>query len=144
MEDVFQKILQEIIPLRPSEGQSKVMPLGLALRKYVQPGLTLHLGITSTPPTAIIYELTRLFRGKDPRFTLVTLGLTTVYSLLVHAGLLEKVITTFIGDNTYFRGYDKVYRELFKQPYPVRTTVAVVFDDATLIEMDVVARRPGG
>jgi 3-oxoacid CoA-transferase subunit A len=71
------------------------MPLGQALRKYVQPGLTLHLGITSTPPTAIIYELTRLFRGKDPRFTLVTLGLTTVYSMLVHSGLLEKVITTW-------------------------------------------------
>jgi 2-iminobutanoate/2-iminopropanoate deaminase len=67
--------------------------------------------------------------------------------LLESAGCtLDDVIkvTTFLGDNSYFRGYDKVYRELFKQPYPVRTTVATVFDDASLIEMDVVARRPGG
>ena len=111
MEDVFQKILREIIPLRPSEGQSKVMPLGLALRKYVQPGLTLHLGIASTPPTAIIYELTRLFRGKDPCFTLVTLGLTTVYSLLVHAGLLQKVITTFMGDTYPSPGPNPIFQK---------------------------------
>jgi 2-iminobutanoate/2-iminopropanoate deaminase len=67
--------------------------------------------------------------------------------LLESAGCsLDDVIkvTTFLGDNSYFRGYDKIYRELFNQPYPVRTTVAVEFDDATLIEMDVVARRPGG
>jgi len=115
MEDVFQKILQEMIPLRPSEGQSKVMPLGLALRKYVQPGLTLHLGIASTPPTAIIYELTRLFRGKDPRFTLVTLGLTTVYSLLVHAGLLEKVITTFIGDTYPSPGPNPIFQKALRE-----------------------------
>jgi hypothetical protein len=54
MEDPFQKILEEIIPLRPSEGLSKVMPLGQALRKFIQPGLTLHMGIAPTPPSAII------------------------------------------------------------------------------------------
>jgi len=99
MKDTYRKVLQDFIPLNPSEGQSKIMPLDQALRKYVKPGLTIHLGVASTPPMAIIYELTRLFRGQDPRFTLVALGLTTVYSLLVHAGLLRKAITTFLGDS---------------------------------------------
>jgi hypothetical protein len=35
-----------------------------------------------------------------------------------------------------------VYREFFSPPYPARTTVATVFDDETLLEIDVVARRP--
>ncbi len=90
MEDTCQKILREVIPLRPTEGQSKVMPLRQALQKYVQPGMALHLGTASMPPIASIYELTRLFRGADPQFTLITLGLTTIYSLLVHAGLVRK------------------------------------------------------
>ena len=115
MEDPFQKILEEIIPLRPSEGLSKVMPLGQALRKFIQPGLTLHMGIAPTPPSAIIYELTRLFHGTDPRFTLVTLGLTTVYSLLVHADLLRKVVTTYIGDTYPSPGPNPVFQKAFRE-----------------------------
>jgi 2-iminobutanoate/2-iminopropanoate deaminase len=51
-------------------------------------------------------------------------------------------VTTFLGDNSYFKAYDGVYREFFSAPYPARTTVAVEFDDETLLEIDVVARKP--
>ena len=51
-------------------------------------------------------------------------------------------VSTFLGDNSYFRSYDTVYREFFTPPYPARTTVAVEFDDRTLLEIDVVARQP--
>jgi 2-iminobutanoate/2-iminopropanoate deaminase len=51
-------------------------------------------------------------------------------------------VTTFLGDNSYFKAYDAVYREFFCEPYPARTTVATVFDDETLLEIDVVARKP--
>ncbi|MBI5966581.1 MAG: hypothetical protein HY882_01800 [Deltaproteobacteria bacterium] len=47
MQDPVQKILKEFIPLKHIEGKSKVLPLGQALRKFVQPGLTLHLGTAS-------------------------------------------------------------------------------------------------
>jgi len=115
MEEVFEKILRETIPLWPSEGQSKVMPLDRALRKFVQPGLTLHLGAASTPCFAIIFELIRLFRGTDPRFTLVALGLTTVFSLLVHAGLPRKVITSFMGDAYPSPGPNPVLQKAFRE-----------------------------
>jgi len=75
------------------------MSLGQAVRKYVEPGMSLHLGMACTPPLAVIYELVRQFRGKDPRFALLSLGLTTVFSLLVHTGLLRKATTTFLGDS---------------------------------------------
>jgi 2-iminobutanoate/2-iminopropanoate deaminase len=51
-------------------------------------------------------------------------------------------VTTFLGDSSYVEAYDGFYREFFSAPYPARTTVAVEFDDETLLEIDVVARKP--
>jgi acyl CoA:acetate/3-ketoacid CoA transferase alpha subunit/acyl CoA:acetate/3-ketoacid CoA transferase beta subunit len=90
------------------------MPLGQAMHQHVQPGMTIHLGLACTPPLAIIYELVRQFKGKDPRFTLVTLGLTTVYSLLVHTGLIRKAITTFLGDSYPSPGPNPVFQRAFR------------------------------
>lgn len=52
-------------------------------------------------------------------------------------------VSTFLGKNQYFSEYDRIYREFFSEPYPARTTVAVEFDDNTMLEVDVVARKPG-
>ena len=114
MGDAFEKILREVIPLRSTEGQSKEMPLNQAIRKYVEPGMTLHLGLACTPPIAVIYEMVRQFRGKDPRFTLLSLGLTTVYSILVHAGLLRKATTTFLGDSYPSPGPNPVFQKALR------------------------------
>jgi 2-iminobutanoate/2-iminopropanoate deaminase len=50
-------------------------------------------------------------------------------------------VNTFLGKNEFFPVYDRVYREFFAEPFPARTTVAVSFEDETLIEIDAVARR---
>ena len=114
MEGPFQDILRDIIPLKPTEGKSKIIPLDQALRRHVQPGMTIHLGTACIPPFGIIYELVRHFRGKDPRFTLVTLGLTTVCSLLVHTGLIRKAITTFLGDSYPSPGPNPVFQRALR------------------------------
>jgi 2-iminobutanoate/2-iminopropanoate deaminase len=49
-------------------------------------------------------------------------------------------VTAFLASNDDFDAYNVVYREFFSEPYPVRTTVEVAFDDSTLVEIDVVAR----
>ena len=115
MGDAFERTLRGIIPLRPTEGQSKVMPLGQAVRKFVEPGMALHLGLACTPPLAVIYELVRQFLGKDPQFTLFSLGLTTAYSLLVHAGLLQKITTTFLGDSYPSPGPNPVFQKALRK-----------------------------
>ena len=115
MDDPFKKVLEQVIPFRPNEGHSKTLPLSQALRQHVQPGMTLHLGTASTPPIAVIYELIRLFKGKAPRFTIVSLGLTTVYSLLVHAGLVQKAITTFLGDSYPSPGPNPVFQKALRE-----------------------------
>jgi enamine deaminase RidA (YjgF/YER057c/UK114 family) len=51
-------------------------------------------------------------------------------------------VSTFLGRNEFFETYDRVYREFFDKPYPARTTVATIFEDETLIEIDVMARTP--
>jgi acyl CoA:acetate/3-ketoacid CoA transferase alpha subunit/acyl CoA:acetate/3-ketoacid CoA transferase beta subunit len=91
------------------------MPLGQAVRKFVEPGMALHLGLACTPPLAVIYELVRQFRGKDPQFTLFSLGLTTAYSLLVHAGLLQKITTTFLGDSYPSPGPNPVFQRALRK-----------------------------
>jgi len=110
MGDPFQGILQDVIPLKADEGRSKVMPLSQAVRTFVKPGMAIHLGVACTPPLAVVYELVRQFRGQDPRFTLFSLGLTTAYSLLVHAGLLRKINTTFLGDSYPSPGPNPVFQ----------------------------------
>ena len=50
-------------------------------------------------------------------------------------------VSTFLANNADFGAYDQVYREFFDAPFPARTTVAVDFDDGTLIEIDAVARK---
>jgi acyl CoA:acetate/3-ketoacid CoA transferase alpha subunit len=115
MDEVFRKILQDIIPLRPDEGQSKVIPLKEAIRKYVRPGMTLHLGTASTPAVPFIYELCRLFRGKDPGFSLITLGLTTVFSLLIQSNMIRKAITTYLGDSYPSPGPNPVFQRAFRE-----------------------------
>jgi acyl CoA:acetate/3-ketoacid CoA transferase alpha subunit/acyl CoA:acetate/3-ketoacid CoA transferase beta subunit len=114
MEDAFEKALRGVIPLRSTEGQSKEMSLAQAIRKFVEPGMTLHLGMACTPPIAVIYELVRQFRGKNPGFALLSLGLTTVFSLLVHTGLLRKATTTFLGDSYPSPGPNPVFQKALR------------------------------
>jgi acyl CoA:acetate/3-ketoacid CoA transferase alpha subunit/acyl CoA:acetate/3-ketoacid CoA transferase beta subunit len=115
MGDPFRGILQNIIPLKADEGQSKVMPLSQAVRTFIKPGMAIHLGLACTPPLAVIYELVRQFHGQDPRFAFFALGLTTAYSLLVHAGLLRKITTTFLGDSYPSPGPNPVFQKAFRE-----------------------------
>ncbi|MCM3712996.1 Rid family detoxifying hydrolase [Alkalihalobacillus oceani] len=47
-------------------------------------------------------------------------------------------VTTYLNDINDFDRYNKVYKEFFEEPYPVRTTVGVALKDIP-IEIDVIA-----
>ncbi|MBP1719222.1 MAG: glutaconate CoA-transferase, subunit [Deltaproteobacteria bacterium] len=91
------------------------MPLAEAIRRYVRPGMMIHLGTASTPAIAFIYEICRLFRRKDPQFCLITLGLTTVFSLLVHLGLIRRAVTTYLGDSYPSPAPNPVFQRAFRE-----------------------------
>ena len=113
--DASGKILREFIPLQEQEGASKVMPLREAIEKHISLGMTLHLGVAPVPCYGAIFELVRVFKDRDPGFTLASLGLTTVHSLLVHTGMVRKAITTYLGDSYPSPAPNPVYQKAFRE-----------------------------
>lgn len=85
--------MREIFELQPDYDQKKVMPISEAIRQAITPGMQLHIA-TANDPNAALREIIRQFWGTDPKFTLISSGVTTPYVIsLVHCGLLKKVIT---------------------------------------------------
>lgn len=84
---------------RPVDGSNKVLPLPEALRRYVRPGILLHVGNMQARPMAALWELMRQYRDLRPEFTVVGSGLVSVFggNALVHAHMLKKVIAAFVG-----------------------------------------------
>jgi 2-iminobutanoate/2-iminopropanoate deaminase len=52
-------------------------------------------------------------------------------------------VNAFRTDLENFAVYNAVYREYFSEPYPARTTVGAALAPGLLVEIEVVARRPG-
>lgn len=57
---------------------------------------------------------------------------------------LEDVVkvSVYLADLANFKTMNDVYREVFKEPYPVRTTVQAGLLGGIGIEVDVIAHRP--
>jgi len=98
MRPEFEDIIRRRLEIQPEEGPSKVIPLPRAVEKHLRPGMTIHMGISHCRPNAASDEIVRRFRGKNPQFTLVMLGVVANQIAWVHEGLLKKVISTFCGD----------------------------------------------
>ncbi len=50
-------------------------------------------------------------------------------------------VNAFLADLGDFEGYNRVYRELFAEPYPARTSVQAGLPPGVLVEIEAVARR---
>lgn len=71
--------------------------------------------------------------------------LANVRSCLAAAGceLADVVkVVAFLTDLGSFEEYNAVYREVFSEPYPARSTVQAGLVPPFLVEIEVVARRP--
>ena len=96
--DAIDQLLKRFaLPAR--EGEDKVMPLAEAVRRFVQPGMTVHVGYSDARPNAALMEIVRQFAGKDPRLTLVNAGLVSSQHALIATGIVSKVISCYVGEN---------------------------------------------
>ncbi|MDP3936615.1 MAG: CoA-transferase [Deltaproteobacteria bacterium] len=111
----FEKFIDGPLAVRPGGGSDKVMPLAEAVRRFVRPGMMVHILSTTSRPHASMLELVRQFAGRDPGFTLVTISATGISVALVHAGLLKRVITTFCGDSYPTPGPNPVYLKAYRE-----------------------------
>lgn len=90
---------QVTFDLPVNEGTSKLADLGDAIKRFVHPGATVHIGYSDARPNAALQELTRCFAGTDPQFTIVSAGLVNLQHALVELGLVRKLIVSFAGEN---------------------------------------------
>jgi len=81
-----------------SERPSKITTLDRLIADHVEPGMTLHLGVTHVFPHALGAELIRSFGRTSPGFTLVAAGVAGVGVAMLHLGMVERVITSYAGD----------------------------------------------
>jgi len=97
--EILRALTERSLSLDAENLPDKRMTLTEAVAKFVRPGMALHLLTTHNRSGAAIYELCRQFRGKNPEFTLLSLGVNAIVLALVHLGLVKKAITTFAGDS---------------------------------------------
>ena len=75
----------------------KVCPLGDAV-DHVRAGDAVHVVTNHTRWTAAARHLVRTWWGRDPRFTLVMLSLSSLGALFFRGGLVSRVVTGYSGD----------------------------------------------
>ena len=80
---LYQKwMLEKFEPTKVS-SIGKVMPLEVALSKYIKPGMSLHFAYSQGRPMAASNALVRVFKGKDPKFTFISSGIVANQTALV-------------------------------------------------------------
>jgi acyl CoA:acetate/3-ketoacid CoA transferase alpha subunit len=79
-------------------GRDKVTSLQNAVAENLRAGDALHILVGHTRWTAAAREVVRQWWGKEPRFTLVMLSLSSLGTLFFRGGLVERVVTGYSGD----------------------------------------------
>ncbi|MFZ7103301.1 MAG: Rid family detoxifying hydrolase [Peptococcaceae bacterium] len=72
--------------------------------------------------------------------------LENIKNILAAAGCtMDDVVkvSAHLLDINDFTGYNDVYKEYFREPFPARTTVQSVIPGGSLVEVDVIALRAG-
>jgi len=111
----YMDFLRENFQLREYEGDSKVYPLDEAIRRFVKPGMTIHLGQTGVRwCSAAIYQLAREFWGKKPGFTLIGVSMNHPVAVLVHGGLVKKLIASYYGDPYHAPAPNAVFQRAYQ------------------------------
>lgn len=109
------RVEDKVILAEKETSEDKVMDLGEAIASLVRPGMHLHIGHAYLRPNAAIYEICRRFWGKDPQFTVSSLGFVANMVLLVYGRLAPKIIATFCGDSYPFPGPNRIYQQAFRE-----------------------------
>ncbi len=97
MDDELKAFIDAKFHLSPIEGEDKTCSLEEAVRRHVQPGMSIHFAGRSG---ALFYQLVREFWGKKGDFTIISPYVSALLLALIRGGLMKKAVTSFAG-NTY-------------------------------------------
>ena len=107
----FGDFRDNVFQLKEHEGENKVLDLREAVKRYVKPGMALHL---SARANALAMELIRQFYGSKPDFTLNAISVAEQTLNLVHCGLVRKVVTTSCSEFYPTPGPSRIIQKAFK------------------------------
>ena len=79
-------------------AKSKLLPLKEAVRRYVKPGMKLHLAGGIGGPSAAICEIIRQYYGTTPGFVLIQSTVSGHAINLLHCNLVKKLIFSACAD----------------------------------------------
>jgi acyl CoA:acetate/3-ketoacid CoA transferase alpha subunit/acyl CoA:acetate/3-ketoacid CoA transferase beta subunit len=102
MRPEYAELIRRRLALPPDEGPDKTATLAAAVRGLVEPGQTIYAGSAHGRPNALVRELVRQWWGKRPGWTLALTGMGSPWTALVVGGLVERLITTFVGEGYPF------------------------------------------
>lgn len=95
MDDHLKAFVDSKFSIPPLEGEDKVCSLEEAVKRYVQPGMSLHFAGRSG---ALFYQLVREFWGKKADFTVISPCLTELLIVLIRGNLIKKAVTSYTGN----------------------------------------------
>src|SRR5262245_57655377 len=98
MRPEYAELIERRLTIPPSEGPDKVMTLADAVRRFTSPGMTIYIGAAHGRPSALLRELVRTWWGRAPGWTVALTGFGSPATALVLGGLVDRLITTFIGE----------------------------------------------
>jgi acyl CoA:acetate/3-ketoacid CoA transferase alpha subunit len=94
----YAELIARRLAIPPVEGPDKTATLAEAVRRHVRPGQTIWLGAAHGRPGALLRELVRQWWGRRPGWTIGTTGFGSPATALVVGGLVDRLVTTFIGE----------------------------------------------
>src|SRR5262245_2326144 len=98
MRPEYRELIERRLEVPLTEGPDKVTTLEAAVRRVIGPGQTIYLGAAHGRPSALVRELVRQWWGRSPGWTLATTGFGSPWTALVVGGLIDRLITTFVGE----------------------------------------------
>jgi len=109
----FARRWQNVLDTTPDAA--KVKSLDEAIREHVQDQDTLYFGGAWARPNAALFELSRQFWGKQPRFTLATPALANQFVVPIHGQLVRKAISAIHATVFPAPAPNPVYAEAYRQ-----------------------------
>ncbi|MEM3562790.1 MAG: CoA-transferase [Candidatus Jordarchaeaceae archaeon] len=91
------KEYEDIFKTELYEGESKVLPLEEAIKKYIRPKMFLHIS-TNRSSFSAISEICRQFRDQNPQFEIICLGSALQVQILAATNLIKKLIASYMGN----------------------------------------------
>ena len=112
---LYRDVLENRFLASVENGESKILPLAEAVRRYVKKGMSLHFLGLHYRAHAAIFELLRQFKDSEPDFTIIAGTLHGPIMALFHAGMIKKALTAFSGEAYPTMGPNPVYNRLYKE-----------------------------